>query len=116
MKIVKRREFLKLPAGTLYSKYVHCAFEELQIKGDSLANDWFYQEIASAIDNTGSDDWSNKLFKAAETGESLPMDFNCQGRDGCFESDEQMFAIWEHYDVMALIQRLQAALSDQATS
>lgn len=111
MKIVKRPEFLKLPSGTVYSKYVHCAFEEMQIKGDSLANDWFYQDIVGAIDSTGSDDWSNKLFESAETGKSLAMDFDCQGRDGCFEPDEQMFAVWERADVEALIERLKATLS-----
>lgn len=113
MKIVNRPEFLKLPPGTVYSKWEPCVFGELLIKGDTLpnGNDWFYQSIADAIDHTGSSDFSDKLFEAAETGKSLPMDFACEGRDGCFESDEQMFAVWERADVEALVERLKATFS-----
>jgi hypothetical protein len=39
------------------------------------------------------------------------MDFACEGRDGCFESDDQMFAVWERADVEALIARLSATLT-----
>jgi hypothetical protein len=113
MKIINRPAFLKLPAGTVYSKWEPCVFGELLIKGDTLptAPDWFYQSIADAIDHTGSSDFSDKLFAAAETGESLRMDFACEGRDGCFESDDQMFAVWERADVEALIARLSATLT-----
>jgi len=111
MKIVNRPTFLKSPAGTLYSKWEPCIFGELLIKGDTLpnGNDWFYQSIADAFEHLGHD-FSDKLFVAAETGESLRMDFACEGRDGCFESDEQMFAVWEPADVQGLIERLQVAL------
>jgi hypothetical protein len=113
MKIVKRPEFLKLPAGTVYAKYKHCCFDELQIKGDTLptGNDWFYQDIVSAIDSYDSGQFADLLFASAETGSSVPMDFNVQARDGCFEPDEQMFSVWERADVEALIARLQAALT-----
>jgi hypothetical protein len=113
MKIVKRPAFLKLPPGTVYSKYEPCVFGELQIKGDTLpnGNDWFYQDIAEAVDSSDSGERVTQLFEAEETGKSITMDFDCQGRDGCFESDEQMFAVWERADVEALIARLQATLS-----
>lgn len=110
MRIIKLREFLSMPVGTLYSKYRHTVFDELQIKGESLANDFFYQDIVGAIDSRGDWDLSAKLHAAAETGISLPMDFNCQGRDGCFDPDSQMFAVWERQDVEALIERLKETL------
>jgi len=112
MRIVKRPEFLKMPAGTLYSKYEHCVFGDLNIKEETLAtgNDWFYQQIADSIESTGTENFSDKLHESAETGKSLGMDFDCLGRDGCFEDDNQMFAVWERADVNALIQRLTATL------
>lgn len=112
MRIVELDEFIALPAGTVFAKYEPCAFEDLCIKGDSIpeTRDFFYQEIVSALDARDSGEWSKLLFESQETGKSIPMDFDCQGRDGCFES-EQLFAVWERPDVEGLIARLQQALS-----
>jgi hypothetical protein len=116
VKIVKRPEFLKMPPETLYSPYGHCYFEGLKIKGDTLnGNDWCYQEIAGAIDASDSGEWSDMLFRSAETGESIPMDFDCQGRDGAFESDETMYAVYEPKDVEYLINRLKRCLPQANT-
>lgn len=115
MRIVNRVEFLKLPPETLYAPYQHCAFGDLAIKGETLNNDWYYQQISDAIESTGSDDFADKLFESAETGNSIPMDFDCQGRDGCFEPDTGMFAVYEPQDVQFLINRLKRCLeSDTA--
>lgn len=111
MRIVNRTQFLALPAGTLYAKYQPCVFEDLCIKGDSLENDWFYQDIVGAISSHDSGDFTDKLERARVDGESLPMDFYCQGRDGCFDS-EQLFWVFERQDVGALICRLHAALGE----
>lgn len=112
MRIVKRPEFLKLPPGTLYSKYKPCIFEELNIKGDTLpnGNDWFYQQIADATEHYGQD-CIDALTAAEELGKSIAMDFDCEGRDGCFEDDSQLFAVWERADVEKLIARLQQTLT-----
>lgn len=59
MRIVNRQQFLAMPAGTVYAKYEPCSFEDLCIKGDSLPNDWFYQQIVDAIDvHDGGQFWS----------------------------------------------------------
>lgn len=107
MKIVDRKTFLALPAGTVFSKYAPCFFEALSIKGDTYEHigDFQVQGIADAIVCTGSDDFSEKLYDATLSGNSLPMDFDCLGRDGCFDAD-QLFAVWEPADVLALIHRL----------
>jgi hypothetical protein len=112
VKIVKRIDFLKLPAETLYAPYAPCYFGELMIKGDTLnSNDWCYQQILGAIDAEDSGEWADMLFRAAETGESLPMDFDCEGRDGSFESDDRLFAVYEPKDVEYLINRLKRCLT-----
>jgi len=106
MKIVNRRQFLALPENTVFSKYEPCVFGELMIKGESLANDFYAQEIGDAIFCSGSSDRVDKLGASERDGASLPMDFDCPGRDGLFD-DDQMFAVWEPEDVRKLIARLQ---------
>jgi len=115
MRIVRRPEFLKMPPGTLYSKYKHCVFDDLQIKEETCGsgNDWIYQNVIDAIEFDSSEQFCDDLHAAAETGKSLRMDFDCLGRDGAFESDEQMFAVWERADVEALIERLQMTLTNK---
>lgn len=106
MKIVDRKTFLALPAETLFSKYEPCVFGDLCIKGDSIgSNDFAYQQIADAVAAHDSGEFANKLFDAQASGESVAMDFDCQGRDGLFD-DDQLFAVWEPADVAALIARL----------
>lgn len=111
MKIVKLDEFIALPAGTLFAKYEPCVFEDLCIKGDSIpeTRDFFYQDIVGALDARDSGEYSNLLFESQETGKSIPLDFDCQSRDGCFEP-EQLFAVWDRADVVGLIDRLKVAL------
>ncbi len=111
MKIVNRAQFLALPPNTLFSKYNPCFFGELEIKGETWdhCNDFLSQQVACAIACTGSQDFADKLEDAQELGVSLAMDFDCQGRDGCFDED-QLFAVWEPADVAALIERLTACL------
>ncbi len=67
MKIVNRKTFLSLPKGILFSKFEPDVFREVEIKGGSLPNDYFYQDIASAIQCSGSNDFSDKLDLAVET-------------------------------------------------
>lgn len=107
MKIVKRIDFVKLPANTLFSEYEPCWFGPLMIKGDTLSNnnDWCEQNIADAIETNGAD-FADKLFHAQETGESIGMDFDCEGRDGTFDPDDRLYAVWEPQDVQHLINRL----------
>lgn len=110
MKIVKRSEFLKLPAGTLFAEYEPCVFGCLEIKGDSLSNDWFEQRIVDAIDANDSGQFADMLFNAEKSGASLPMNFYCEGRNGAFEPPERLYAVFERQDVEALIERLQDAV------
>ena len=106
MRIVNRKEFLSLPANTVFSKYEPDVFEGLMIKGATIfdgktAIDFFYDDIDGAIEVEGS----------SEHGVNVNIDFSSGGRDGCFEN-EQLFAVYENDDVRALILRLALCLDE----
>ena len=116
MKIVKRIDFVKLPPETLFSEYEPCWFGPLMIKGDTLnGNDWCEQAIADAIESKG-DDYADILLRAEKTGESIGMDFDCQGRDGCFDEDTRLYAVWEPQDVQHLFNRLKRCLQNTSAA
>ena len=109
MRIVNREEFLKMPQNTVFSKYIPYVFGQLFIKDESIGSDGFdfyYSQIADAIDCKSSTDFDDLLDKAKRDSTlSLRMDFEGLGRDGCFE-DDQLFAVFEKEDVAKLINRL----------
>lgn len=108
MRIVDRKTFLAMPANTVFSKYEPCFFGPLEIKGDTWESDFLTQQIADAIACKGSSDFAAKLEDAQADGTSLTLDFDCMGRDGCF--DDELFAVWEPADVAGLIERLKECL------
>lgn len=121
MKIVNRQDFLKLPSGTIYSKYEPCTFEGLAIKGESLfydhcANspychdDFYTQQIESAIECSGSREFINRLKEMREKGVSYPIDLKQKGRDGLYEK-EQLFMVWEKEDLLELKKTIDKAIS-----
>ena len=111
MKIINRQQFLEITVGTVYAKYEPCIFGDLLIKckSEGMENDWFYTEIADAIYCNDSIEMFEKLESSRIKGVSLPMDFDIMTRDGCFDKD-QLFAVFEVADVVALIYRLGKAL------
>lgn len=111
MKIIDRKTFLTMPAGTVFSKYQPNVFGTLQIKGETIWNDFFVQDIAEAIRCSSSDEFFDILDEAQETGVSVQLDFNCEGRDGEFDED-QWFAVWDNNDVAGLIERLSNCLEE----
>ena len=113
MRIVNKIQFMVMPAGTLFSKYEPCIFDHLCIKGNSIidSNDFFYQDIVSAIEAQHSNEFMHLLEQSEKNGISMRMDLYIEGRDGLFKEDE-LFAIWERKDVVQLIERLQKALKD----
>ena len=116
MKIISRDEFLKLPEGTIFSKYEYMVFGPLSIKGDSLTNpciDFFELAIAEAVDCWGPAECIQMLDSAEHKGTSFAMDLECMGRDGLFEK-EQLFAVWEKEELLALIGVLQKAIKEGA--
>ncbi len=115
MRIVTLETFIAMPAGTLYTEYEPCIFGELQIKGESCAqNDWFVQSIVGSLDVTGSSEWMEFLLAEPAAGKSLPIDLESQGRNGLFPGPESLYAVWEPQDVRQLIARLMLCLPENA--
>jgi hypothetical protein len=112
MRIVKRIDFAKLPPDTLFSEYEPCIFGPLMIKGETINDgaDWFEQQIADAVSCDDSGEFGEILLRAQETGKSFGMDFDYEGRNGSFEPDDRLYAVWEPEDVRHLINRLQRCL------
>lgn len=108
MRVVDRKAFLALPAGTMYCKGVQWAFDSLCIKGDSLTNDWIYLDPAwPSAHDTG--EAVNFLVDSLEEGESFPCE-DAYGRDGCFDEDA-VFLIFEHDDLWILRGYIDTAIS-----
>jgi hypothetical protein len=114
MRVVNRKTFLALPAGTIYCKGVRWAFDSLSIKDDSLANDWFYLDPAwpSAQD---CGEACELLGNSLETGSSFACE-DAIGRDGCFDEDA-VFLIFEKDDLTTLRSYIDRAIDlGQASS
>lgn len=105
MRIVDRKTFLGMPNGTMFAKYEPCVFGPLEIKCDTYGSDFVSQQIINAIDGHDSGEVMDMLDASEETGCSIPMNFDCAGRDGCFDED-QLFAVLETADVDKLIERI----------
>lgn len=110
MKIVRRKEFLALPVGTVFSRYEPCAFTDFLIKGESITNDWF--EVS--IERSGAHGAEEDFGREGQSGASFPVDLDCEGRDGLYAEDDALYAVWEKTDVEALIARLQLALTGES--
>lgn len=122
MRIVDRKTFLTLPAGTVYVKYPAQSAdkhvlnlghsESLTIKGDTIGNDWVAQGLFPAFQGAyDTDAWVNVMVDMLACRESPPVDYDYAGRDGLFD-EGQLFAVWSKADLTALIARLQLALED----
>ena len=112
MKIVDRKTFMSLPAGTVFSKYEPVSlFGTLCVKGDSLSSDFYYQDITGPVDASSAGECHEVMLAAEVSGESIPLDFHCECRDGLFDY-QQMFAVWEATDVLGLIDRLHESMKE----
>lgn len=115
MRIINREEFLKLGAGTVFCKYVPCAFGDLQLKCDDpgqYGNDFVTIPLTGDIWIQGannSEEYFEALTKAEEGKISIRADYEGSSRDGIFEED-QLFCIWDKEDIGRLISTLQKSL------
>jgi len=110
MKIINREQFLKMPPGTVYSKYTPCIFGPLAIKGETVSEaDWNVQPISDAIEFNNDTEFYEILTDAQANGRSIRLDLECETRDGLFDHTD-LFAVWEAGDVSLLIERMQKAL------
>lgn len=111
MKIVTRKEFMKLPTETVFSYYEPCSFREFMIKvsdDKEWPTDFLFDSIIGEIDTVSSEDYLTKC-EMMEKGESVPMDFESTSREGLFD-EEQLYAVYEKKDIEKLIARLQKTI------
>lgn len=107
MRIVNRQQFMELPPGTIYRKFITpYAFGELEVKFDSLRmpNGEHSDFVCMGLAEVEWDETSQmfeRLDEMMEQGASYPLDLDCAGRDGCFEPDA-MFLVFERDDVVKL--------------
>lgn len=111
MKVVNKQEFLKLPKGTLYSKYNGCGLEGLYELDENYNNDYYFTDIISEIKCSDSNEYNDIIFDIEENGSSVKfeLDLHCCSRDGCFD-DSEKFAIYTKDEIKNLIKRLQELL------
>lgn len=98
MKIVTREEFLKLPEGTLYSKYQPCVADEFHIKGETVMDDFCCVHVSNSADF---------LFAP---GDSQPVNLETPYRDACARDKDQLFAVWELDDLKELAKVVNRAM------
>lgn len=108
MRIVDRKTFLKMPAGTAFQKGERWVWSGLAFKtDDAYENDWRYISIDD-IDADSSTEMVDRLEDMKDTGRSYPIGFSST-RDGCFD-DSDLFLIYEPDDLVALRAYIDAAV------
>ena len=122
MRIVDRKTFLALPAGTVYSWHEPApavgGFSDLYIKetgAEYRLNDWYAFHLLDQIElpEDASTDWEGKkieVYEAAEAGEPFKLDLYTSRRNGRFEEGVR-FVVYDRDDVQRLIARLQETLT-----
>lgn len=100
LRVLRRPDFLKLPAGTVYAKGKEWYFGSLSFKGESLGDRDWYAHDPCWVDAQDSGEAFNRLEEMLETGASYPME-SAEARDGLFEQDD-IFLVFERDDLLAL--------------
>lgn len=113
MKLITRGAFKLLQGQVLYSKYQPQVFGGFEIKLENCGNnDWVADQLdPGCIEVLGDADQCDKLFEAERRvndpdAPHLPMDFEYSGRDGLYDSDDDLIAIYSEEDILKLAERL----------
>lgn len=113
MKLITRGAFKLLQGEVLYSKYSPMSFQGFEIKLENCGNnDWVADTIdPGCIETMGDSDQFDKLMEAERRVDDpeaphLPMDFEYSGRDGLFDADTDLIAIYSEDDILKLATRL----------
>lgn len=105
MKLVTRKQFMQMPAGTVFSYYNPWSFSGLNIKAcnpNPEYPDFMFSNLVG-----GSMDADESKCEALEKGESVPANFEDLECEGRFD-DDQVYAIYDKEDVANLVKRLTA--------
>jgi hypothetical protein len=108
VKVLTLKQFMGMPAGTVYVDLEN-ASDALAIKGkNSGDNDWMCVGSLCGIDANSNMEAAAIIEKAHGEDLSVPLDLYTQGRDGLYDI-ERTLLVFEPHDIDALIERLQRA-------
>ena len=102
MRVLSRKEFLAMPSGTVYSRFDPNVVTGLEVKLDSIPDDWFYISFIGAVPGTDSGEVDSNL--TVMESEDVKID-PFQIRDGLFDMDAQ-FITYTKYDVEEIVRIL----------
>ena len=109
MKIINREAFMALPDGAICCQGEPWAFGHWFRKdGNCGSTDYFMTSLdwTQMQDCGGSNDLIDKAEAAIRSGESIKMDFDSGGRDGCYMEDA-VYCVLEDADIDVLCERFQ---------
>ncbi len=109
MRIYRRREFLQLPAGTMFCSGGEWHFGALSVKGETCVGiDDFCSCDLDWIDSNDSGQAIDRLTEMLENGANYPLQTD-MGRDGLFDQNA-LFLVFEKSDLHILLGFIDAAL------
>lgn len=109
MKLYKRKDFIKLPKNTIYSRVDDngelCTGLFCKTSDSKYGNDWIEQNLISEIGfpnniANGFEAWEYQINKR-DNFKHFETDLDCEGRDGMFE-DSDIFVVWDKKDIKKL--------------
>lgn len=112
MRLYKRKDFIKLPNNTIYSRVTKGSpylMDGLFCKVGGNEVDWAEQDLISeaGFPNNINDgmEAQDYVMNLRDTFKDFETDLECSGRDGVFD-DEDLFVVWGRGDVFKLINYL----------
>lgn len=108
MKVYNKKDFLKLPEGSVFCKGCKWCFENLSIKGKSFDSDFLYVDLCN-IDAFDTAQWVDRLEDSLKNGTSYQIN-NDTSRDGLFQ-EEAIFLVFEKKDLEYLIKVLNISIN-----
>lgn len=119
MRIISKQNLMKLPEGTLFSRYKRSFFDGLYIFSGSfgMPNDFFEVCISEPWlqDCDGPADFFPLLDKMHEGAASATVDLDTVSRESTHD-DELFYAIWEKEDLELLKSKIEVALKNTESS
>ena len=118
MKLYKRKDFILLPANTIYSRVDKSGAELMyglfcKTSGTDWPLDFVEQDLIAecGFPNgiTDGGDAIDYAINLRDTFQDFRTDLDCAGRDGMFD-DEDVFVVWDKEDVKKLVDYLLSVL------
>ena len=113
MRIISRKEFLKLPPKTVYATYNHITHnnapgddvDQIFIKGRTIGNDWYYMPLIPDAKGNNEEEIEDN-WKKGELDSNYQIESeHFEIRDGMFD-DLGRFVIFDLLEIRKMIKKL----------